>query len=115
MPRTSSVSRTGGSRRPSWWISVASAGIEPGAAPPTSAWWARLATQPDEPAVDVARRHEGDVVEVGAAGERVVDHHLLAGRDAVAEGVDGGRAPTPASSRGGPGCARPGPAARRRG
>ena len=38
--------RIGGSRRPSWWISVASAGSDPGADPPISAWWARLATQP---------------------------------------------------------------------
>ncbi|MEZ5143553.1 MAG: hypothetical protein R2726_13700 [Acidimicrobiales bacterium] len=44
--RTSSVSRTGGSRSPSSNTSVASAGSEPGAAPPTSAWWARVATQP---------------------------------------------------------------------
>ncbi len=44
--RTSGVKRKGGMRKPSWAISVASAGIDPGAAPPTSAWWARLATHP---------------------------------------------------------------------
>ena len=44
--RTSGVRRTGGSRRPSSNTSTAPAGIEPGADPPTSAWWARLATHP---------------------------------------------------------------------
>ena len=33
-------------RSPSWYTSVASGGMEPGAIPPTSAWWARLAAQP---------------------------------------------------------------------
>ena len=67
---------------------------------------------PDEAAVEVARGDEGDVVEVGAAGERVVD-------DDVAARARGRRrrrwrpAPTPASSRGAPGCARPARAGRR--
>ena len=81
---------TGGRRRPSCWISVASAGMEPGAAPPTSAWWARLAAQPTSRPSRWHGRHEGDVVEVGAAGEGVVDDDLVAGPDAVAERVDGG-------------------------
>ncbi len=42
-PRTN---RTGGILRPSANTSVASAGIDPGAEPPTSEWWARLATYP---------------------------------------------------------------------
>ena len=32
--------------RPSWYISVASPGIDPGAMPPTSVWCPRLATKP---------------------------------------------------------------------
>ena len=43
---TCPVSRVGGSRIPSSSMVVASGGIEPGAVPPTSAWWARFATQP---------------------------------------------------------------------
>ena len=71
--------RTGGMRRPSWWISVASGGIEPGAIPPTSAWWARFATQPTSRSSTKHGRDERDVVEVRAAGERVVEHDLVAG------------------------------------
>ena len=44
-----------------------------------------------EASVDPARRHERDVVEMGAAHERVVEDHLLARTDAIeSEGVDGG-------------------------
>ena len=43
---TSSSSGVGGRRRPSSSMSSASGGIDPGAVPPTSAWCARLATQP---------------------------------------------------------------------
>ena len=43
---TPAVQRTGGMRRPSWKISVASGGNDPGAIPPTSAWWARFAAHP---------------------------------------------------------------------
>ena len=55
---TPASSRTGGMRSPSWSISVASGGIEPGAIPPRSAWWARFADPPDERAVarSTARR-----------------------------------------------------------
>ncbi len=80
-PAPRRVSSTGGIRSPSAKISMASAGIEPGAAPPTSAWWARVAAQPDQPVADEARRHHGDVVEVGAAGEGIVEDDLLARPD----------------------------------
>ena len=33
-------------RSPSWKMSVAPAGMLPGTAPPTSAWWARFAANP---------------------------------------------------------------------
>ena len=44
----------------------------------------------DEAAVDEARRHESDVVEVGATGERVVEDDLLARRQLDAVCIDGG-------------------------
>ena len=44
---------------------------------------------PDEPAVEVARRHQRDVVEVGAAGKGIVDDHVGA-RAGVAHVIDGG-------------------------
>ena len=53
---TPSSRRTGGMRRPSSSISVASGGIEPGAIPPTSAWCARFATHPTSASRDEARR-----------------------------------------------------------
>ena len=52
-------------------------------------------------------RDDGDVVEVGAAGEGVVDDDLVARRRAVGRARRWRRAPTPASNRGAPGCARP--------
>ena len=47
--------------------------------PPRSAWWARFATHPTSAVADEARRDERDVVEVRAAGERIVEHDLVAG------------------------------------
>ena len=113
--RTSAVSRTGGRRRPSCedldGVGRHRAGrgaADVGVVGPVGG-----------PADQRGRRREhgvdhGDVVEVGAAGERVVEDDLLARRRRVRRRtrVDGGRAPTPASTRGAPGCARPGPAAR---
>ena len=57
------------------------AASSPGAVPPRSAWWARFATQPTSAPSTKHRRDERDVVEVGAAGERVVEDDLVAGRD----------------------------------
>ena len=67
----------------------------------------------DEPAVDEARRDERDVVEVRAARERIVERRPgRPGATSPPQRVDRGRAPTPASTRGAPGCARPARAAR---
>ena len=58
------------------------AASNPGAMPPRSAWCARLAAQPSERAVVGEHgRDERDVVEVRAAGERVVEDR--SGRPAV--------------------------------
>ncbi len=73
-------------------------------APPTSAWWARLAAKPISAPAGEHRRDHGDVGQVRAAGERVVEDP----RDARRDGAR--RAPPPrprASRRGAPGCARP--------
>ena len=113
--RTPSLNSTGGMRSPSCWISVASAGIEPGRGAADVGMVGPIRSPSDEAAVDEARRHERDVVQVRATGERIVEDHLIArAASCVAERVDGRRAPTPASNRGGPGCARPARAARRR-
>ncbi len=64
---------------PSIAMSVAPAGIDPGAAPPTSEWWARLATYPSSSSrVGVDGAHDGEVGKVGPAPVGVVDARLLA-------------------------------------
>ena len=46
----------------------------PGVGPPTSAWWARLAAKPSSSPSSNTGVIDGDVGQVGAAGERVVEH-----------------------------------------
>ena len=67
--------RAGGarSRRPPPARVRLSAGIDPGTRPPTSAWWARLAAKPSSSASANTGVIDGDVGQVGAAGERVVE------------------------------------------
>ena len=80
-------SRAKGRRRiPSSSMVVASGGIEPGAMPPTSAWCARFATHPTSRRPSAAKHGDTQrhVVEVRAAGERVVDDHLVTGPGAAA-------------------------------
>ena len=62
---------------PSWKISVAR-GIDPGDMPPTSEWWARLATKKAEPAADEDGGDAGDVGQVGAAVIRIVEDDQVA-------------------------------------
>ena len=73
-----------------------SAGIDPGTRPPTSAWWARLAAKPSSsPSAREHGRDDGDVGQVGAARERVVEDPGDARRVALAEhrGTAAGIAP----------------------
>ena len=102
-------------RSPSWNISTASAGIEPGAMPPTSAWWARLAAQPtsrSRPTKHGATRVMSLRCVPPANGS--LRMHLVAGAQRVHRRRRWRPPPTRASSRGARGCARPGRAARRR-
>ena len=109
--RTSGVKRTGGIRRPSCWISVASAGSEPGAAPPRSAWWARLAAHPTRRPSSVwqgATRVTSLRWVPPAKGSLTMT--CTPGSGCRARPRRWPHAPMPASSPGAPGCARPAPA-----
>ena len=64
----------------------------------------------DQPALGVARGDQGQVVEMGAAGEGVVEQQLVARPERHAR-WRWRRRPMPACCRGAPGCARPGPGA----
>ena len=113
--RTSGVSRTGGMRRPSCWISVASAGIDPGAAPPRSAWWARLATQPTRrPSSSMAGATTVMSLRWVPPAKGSLRTTWSPGCDRSSRARRWRRPPRPASTRGAPGCARPAPAACRR-
>ena len=112
-PRTSAVSRTGGRRRPSCWISVASAGIEPG----RGAADVGVVGPVGGPADEARRRRSTGATSVMSLrwvppANGSLSDDLVAGLELVAERVDGGAPPTPASSRGARGCARPARAAR---
>ena len=70
---------------------VASGDIEPGAMPPTSAWWPREATQNRMflPGVVEHRRAHGDVGQVRAAVVGRVQREDVAGLDVRIEADDG--------------------------
>ena len=108
---TSRVSRTGGMRRPSCWMSTASGGIDPGAMPPRSAWWARFGPA-DELVVNEARRHDVTSFRCVPPAYGSFRTTWSPGRS-VAERIESG-ARTRASIRGAQECARPGRGARRR-
>ena len=61
-------------------------GVEPGVMPPISAWWPRLPTKNriSRPAVVEHRRDDGDVGQMRAAVERIVQRHDVARLQRVA-------------------------------
>ncbi len=71
---------------------VAIGDIEPGAMPPTSAWWPRLATQNRMSRAGIVehRRAHGDVGQMGAAVVGRVEHIDVAGPDVAGILADDG-------------------------